>query len=1028
MERLRRSSQLLDAGRVHLRTLALCARQACHYRGHPSLEEWLNDRVDEAVTQLLEEESLQLEGDAWASLAEPLGLDPLDAHSACRTFNLLSFEERHAFFRLIIEGEQPTLVAKELGQDPAKLLTSAGAALDQLLGAQQKSVTGETSAAAKSALAVREGGFLERWLEGLSPDLNADATKLARFFRILASDVAGLDEQAALIDDFKVREEYTRQGEQRIVQGLVELLRHYLCWYLDGRSFLRMRGSQVEPTSCWKLVVEELSLPLPEAGESCLSVALRLVNALEEHSVSVETAALWRARWLYAKKGPAAGEDAFRRILEGLPAESSGAPALAHVLDRAIGGVAEALLDRGSARLASAWLNEHASLVRRSPSLRRLSVWSRLACGELAGARRALIHSEPWEGRLPDTLFELRERRPELSPLLFGAGGSEPERETWPPNLGEGQCQRADFGAVAMVIFEFDIGSGARLVRAEAAPALRARLDPWIAERARPPFEPGSAEQALVATAEPVILHREEGRHLSSAIGREASMSLLLQPLQSAGGELLGWIHLELEHHLIPDAKRRALLERAGLRELERARAGAHASPRSALRQGSRGAIKGAFEEVVERSGVKLARRRWWGLEREGDEFVLVASGGEGLPASIDGHMGQAGVLRRALCAGGPVSFHEPDLRLSLHPAAASGIALPLGPRGAAYGLLLVESSQRHDFEGSVRDKLSECVEELGPVVHLARMRRWYGERFGRAPYFPVESRGFREFARRVGRFGCSREVVSLRGPAGVGKSVLARWLHYEGADPEARLCLIPGSLLNADGLMARLEERDGQTLLLEQVEALGREAQVALSTYLDSPQVKGAGAPRLIVTSELGLREAAGAGLLRHDLAGQLDRLRLFVPALADRREELEGLITHILLRDSEQRATPVLDEEALALLWRQPWAGGVREVESFLSMLLNEAEDRESLGAAFVSEVAVDGHHEFIQKIPSRHPRRADLLAALVTTATQGGRANKARAARFLGWDPDTLVARMEDLDIPEEGFDELHSPWTS
>jgi two-component system nitrogen regulation response regulator GlnG len=236
----------------------------------------------------------------------------------------------------------------------------------------------------------------------------------------------------------------------------------------------------------------------------------------------------------------------------------------------------------------------------------------------------------------------------------------------------------------------------------------------------------------------------------------------------------------------------------------------------------------------------------------------------------------------------------------------------------------------------------------------------------------------------------------------------------------------MPGSLLSAEGLMARLDERNDQTLLLEQVEALGLEAQVALSTYLDSAQAKGVGAPRLIVTSELGLREAAGAGLLRHDLAGQLDRLRLFVPALADRREEIEALITHFLVRESEQRATPVLDEEALALLWRQPWVGGVREVESFLLRLLNEAEDREVLGAEFVSEVAAEGHHELIQKIPSRHPRRADLLAALVTTATQGGRANKARAARFLGWDPDTLVARMEDLEIPEEGFGELHRPW--
>ena len=114
--------------------------------------------------------------------------------------------------------------------------------------------------------------------------------------------------------------------------------------------------------------------------------------------------------------------------------------------------------------------------------------------------------------------------------------------------------------------------------------------------------------------------------------------------------------------------------------------------------------------------------------------------------------------------------------------------------------------------------------------------------------------------------------------------------------------------------------------------------------------------------------------------------------------------------------------------LLWRQPWAGGVRELEGFVCKLMNEAEGREIFDADFVEGVASESRFELISRIPSRHPRRADLLAALVTAATRGGRSNKTRAARFLGWDPDTLVARMADLQLPEEDFMSLHHPWTS
>ena len=56
--------------------------------------------------------------------------------------------------------------------------------------------------------------------------------------------------------------------------------------------------------------------------------------------------------------------------------------------------------------------------------------------------------------------------------------------------------------------------------------------------------------------------------------------------------------------------------------------------------------------------------------------------------------------------------------------------------------------------------------------------------------------------------------------------------------------------------------------------------------------------------------------------------------------------------------------------------------------------------------------------QRLPSRHPRETDIRAALAQTRLESGRWNKTRAAAWLGWDPDTLVARMGDLGIETPG----------
>jgi hypothetical protein len=133
VERLRQRCQLLDASQVHLRCIALCARAACRYQGTPSLKEWLLERLDEAIEQLLAEDpAVETDDGAWAPLASPLGLDPRTARLACGVFNQLPMDQRRAFFRLVIEREVPEHVALDLELEAESLLASAKSALVHL--------------------------------------------------------------------------------------------------------------------------------------------------------------------------------------------------------------------------------------------------------------------------------------------------------------------------------------------------------------------------------------------------------------------------------------------------------------------------------------------------------------------------------------------------------------------------------------------------------------------------------------------------------------------------------------------------------------------------------------------------------------------------------------------------------------------------------------------------------------------------------------------------------------------------------
>jgi hypothetical protein len=155
--RLLQRAYLLDVDRALLRSFARTARAAHGYRGDPPLGAWLDERIDEALADLLIEDHEAARAGApvderqaavFATLGRPLGLAALELRSACVAFNRLPAGDRAAFHALAIRGRTLDELARERDESASDTARAARRGLDALLGAtsapEQPSTGGRT--------------------------------------------------------------------------------------------------------------------------------------------------------------------------------------------------------------------------------------------------------------------------------------------------------------------------------------------------------------------------------------------------------------------------------------------------------------------------------------------------------------------------------------------------------------------------------------------------------------------------------------------------------------------------------------------------------------------------------------------------------------------------------------------------------------------------------------------------------------------------------------------------------------------
>ena len=814
--------------------------------------------------------------------------------------------------------------------------------------------------------------------------------------------------------------------KRRLLATIEALLQHALSTLLPVDSCIGFGRPTLGHQEAWSnlesLRLQGWKVPnIPEPGESVLVSAARILEGAEALEFPADRIRLWCSR-VERLQGGRVGSPEWE-----LP---YGQAAMEFTADKA-----GCLLDRGRVQEALDQLQEFKQKAGGITGRARMLIeWSQAildaGCPESAWEDEGVRESgmpPTWSAQdrkrgveegLPAHLLELRAQCPRTLPHLRG---SAMKRRVSVPTSSP-LPSRGELGAGVLVHLSFD-GDTTRIHGAQVPPGLHRSVREWHLSRDRSWRDPVAPEYELLLEGRAVLRRSAPGEPAPEGALDSASRALALIPIPSSGahGECAGWIQVEYRHVLLPSRGRleswgRGLGEgmahpsgAAAVEETDDAFPSLEAS--APLRDGGH-----IFEELLAEVGTKLGRRRWWGFLVGADRLLCVGSGGQGLQTSA---AGEGHALERALRTGGVALFEAPDVALAQARDAGSGVVIPVRLHGRVVALLALESDRRRAFRKRDVLRVERILQTRALALRLAAFRAWHLEHHGVDLAFAAGESGFERLAGRLRTAIRAQDPVLVSGPPGVGKRVLMRWMQFEwavegGGSPMPRACEPLGSVEapSAEKMEAALEQ---PCALFERLESWPAELQRQLALALEyGPRAK------VLVHVQGRLETLVRDGVLDLRLAHALANFEVHVGGLAERRGELPFLVPGLLRILREDYGGPLLrlDDAALGLFWRQPWEGGMSALKGvLLKILLESSGELIDLEQAH-SVLSAHGPGP-TERLPSRRPCRRDVVSALESTRLESGRINKTRAAQYLGWDPDTLVARMQDLGIaPADG----------
>ena len=325
------------------------------------------------------------------------------------------------------------------------------------------------------------------------------------------------------------------------------------------------------------------------------------------------------------------------------------------------------------------------------------------------------------------------------------------------------------------------------------------------------------------------------------------------------------------------------------------------------------------------------------------------------------------------------------------------------------------------------------------------------------------------EVFRKIRLYAASDAAVVITGETGTGKELVARAIHEESERRHGPYIALNCSAISEDLLESelfghekgaftgairshrgRFERANGGSLFLDEIGDMPLHTQTRLLRVLEERQVEPVGSERvlpidvrIICATNVGLEKAVGQGLFRSDLYHRISVLRIHLPPLRERRDDIPLLVNKFLQRfsDTYGRRVERLTSEAMELLQSYLWPGNIRELRNVMERVFVE-NHAPVIGARAFSEW-VRERQNFVQSRWDESPRREEpalitpyqpaasssvmktlsdepLTAEAIRAAYAASNGNLSAAARRLGIHRATLYRHLKKLQIDRDDLD--------
>ncbi|NOQ15000.1 MAG: nitrogen regulation protein NR(I) [Methyloprofundus sp.] len=335
------------------------------------------------------------------------------------------------------------------------------------------------------------------------------------------------------------------------------------------------------------------------------------------------------------------------------------------------------------------------------------------------------------------------------------------------------------------------------------------------------------------------------------------------------------------------------------------------------------------------------------------------------------------------------------------------------------------------------------------------------------APEIIGEAAAMQEVFRAIGRLARSHITVLINGQSGTGKELVAQALHRHS--PRAKqpfialnMAAIPKDLMESELFghekgaftgantrrSGRFEQANNGTLFLDEIGDMPAELQTRLLRVLSDNEFYPIGAHtpirvnvRIIAATHQNLESLVKQGLFREDLFHRLNVIRIHIPPLHERSQDIPLLMQHFLVAAANELDSEIklLSPEAEAYLCTLPWPGNVRQLENICRWITVMASGREihlidlppELQPEYTAsendsdsaeaknnwqlnlKKAIDEKIQLKQKDIAKQiiPQTEAILIKSALEYTQG---HRNEAANLLGYGRNTLTRKIKELAI--------------